>query len=360
MTAKVLVFGGAGRVGGCVVRDIQTHAQAEVTVAGRRDSPPPKNAEWLRADADDRTALPAIVTGFDLVVHCAGPFRYRSTAVLEACIDRGVPYIDISDDPGFVAEAIALDPQARAAGITAVLSTGVFPGISNSMARQGVEALDEPTEIHLSYGVAGSGGAGVTVLRTTFLELQHPFEAIANGQWQRVKPYSDRETVVFPPPYGKAGVYWFSTVEAYSLPRSFPVQTVTTKFGSIPDFYNALTWLVAQLPPSWLQKPAVIEFLSQGGYATTQVLDRFTGVGLAMRSRVVGKKNGESAEYRSFFTHDNTAVAAGAGAGSVAELLLSGALQKPGVWVVEQALTTPQFLQTARKRDLVVAGELFS
>jgi saccharopine dehydrogenase-like NADP-dependent oxidoreductase len=60
-----------------------------------------------------------------------------------------------------------------------------------------------------------------TVMRTTFLGLQEPFEAWIDHQWQSVKPYSDRETVQFPEPYGKAGVYWFDMPEAFTLVDSF-------------------------------------------------------------------------------------------------------------------------------------------
>lgn len=60
------------------------------------------------------------------------------------------------------------------------------------MVRQGVEYFDEADTIHLSYTVAGSGGAGITVMRTTFLGLQQPFDAWINGQWQKVLPYTKK------------------------------------------------------------------------------------------------------------------------------------------------------------------------
>ncbi|NEO90928.1 MAG: saccharopine dehydrogenase, partial [Moorea sp. SIO3G5] len=52
--------------------------------------------------------------------------------------------------------------------------------------------------------------------------------------------------------------------------------------------------------------------------------------------------------------HENTAVAAGVGTGSIAELMLTGQLNKPGVWPVEQALSTPLFEQTIQSRGLEI------
>ena len=148
-------------------------------------------------------------------------------------------------------------------------------------------------------------------------------------------------------------------MEAATLPLSFPnLRTVITKFGSIPDFYNYLTWMVAQLPSSWLKNREMVEFLSQTSYAMTQVTDQFTGIGIAMQLEVTGLKDGQPGRITATFCHDNTATAAGAGTGSVAELLLSGELHQPGVWPVEQAVTTRLFQRTmqARGMEILVIG----
>jgi saccharopine dehydrogenase-like NADP-dependent oxidoreductase len=50
-------------------------------------------------------------------------------------------------------------------------------------------------------------------------------------------------------------------------------------------------------------------------------------------------------------------VAAGAGTGSIAELMLLGKLNKPGVWPVEQALSTELFEQTMQSRGLKINFE---
>lgn len=55
--------------------------------------------------------------------------------------------------------------------------------------------------------------------------------------------------------------------------------------------------------------------------------------------------------------HENTAVAAGAGTGSLAQLMLDGKLKQPGVWPVEQVLSTELFEQTMQSRGLKVHYE---
>jgi saccharopine dehydrogenase-like NADP-dependent oxidoreductase len=161
--------------------------------------------------------------------------------------------------------------------------------------------------------------------------------------------------VEFPPPYGKIGVYWFDMPEAFTLPESFPVQTAMTKFGTAPDFYNHLTWMVAHLwPSSWIKNAAVVEFLSQVSYFMTSITDNFSGTGVAVRSAVSGMKEGKSATFCSSTTHESAAVATGIGTGSIAEMMLGGKLDRPGVWPVEQALPTDLFEQIMASRNMSV------
>lgn len=365
MTDRILIIGGTGRIGSSVAQDLATHTSSEITITGRQLTGKTQsslslgsNVQFLALDLADLEGLKNAIASHNLVIHCAGPFVFRDATVLKTCIEAGVNYLDVSDNRAFTRKALACCDAAADAGVTAVVNTGIFPGISNSMVRHDVEQLDQVEKIHLSYVVSGSGGAGITVMRTTFLGLQQPFEAWIDNQWQVVKPYSEREKIKFPAPYGNAGVYWFDMPEAFTLVDSFPVKTVITKFGSVPDFYNHLTWIAAHIfPPSWIRNPAGVEFLSHVSHRMTSVSDHFSGIGVAIRSEVQGIKAGNSTSVCSTLSHENTAVAAGAGTGSMAELMLMGKLKKPGVWPVEQALSTELFEQTMQSRGVKINFE---
>lgn len=366
MTNKVLILGGSGRIGSSVAADLLRYTQAHITITGRNEKTGKlvsqalgKNVEFLAIDLDQKEKVQKAIASSNLVIHCAGPFHYRDASVLQSCIENQVNYLDVSDHRSFTRKALDYKPAAEKAGITAIINTGIFPGISNSMVRQGVEQLDQAEKIHLSYVVAGSGGAGITVMRTTFLGLQKPFEAWIEGKWQLVKPYSDRETIQFPPPYNRTGVYWYDMPETFTLPETFPVNTVITKFGSIPDFYNYLTgWVAKTWPPKLLQNPRIIEFLATVSYQMTNVSDRFSGIGVAIRAEVTGTKQEKPLKICLTLLHKNTAEAAGCGTGSIAELILKGRLQKPGVWAVEQALPTDLFTETMQNRGIEIQQNL--
>lgn len=363
MTKKVLVLGGKGRIGRSVARDIRKYTAAEITITGRTKEPVREQHDHSfiveTLDLSDQEKLRQLIRGKDLVVHCAGPFHYRDGIVLKTCIEEGINYIDVSDHRSFYQKVIQYREQAQKAGVTAVLNTGIFPGISNSMVRQGVEKFDTSDTIHLSYVVAGSGGAGMTVMRTTFLGLRTPFKAYINGEWQEVLPYSKREVIEFPQPYGKTGVYWFDVPETYTFAESFPVKTVITKFGSVPDLYNHLTWITAHIfPSSWIESSKGIEFFSRVSYKMTSVTDKWSGIGVAMRAKITGEKDGKKAYYYATMVHENTAVAAGYGTGMVAQFLLEEKLHNPGIHAVEQALSTDLFQQGINSRGVEIEQNL--
>ncbi|MGB3495915.1 MAG: saccharopine dehydrogenase NADP-binding domain-containing protein [Elainellaceae cyanobacterium] len=367
---RVLILGGTGRIGRSVAQDLVRHLSSdemELVITGCRSRDRTQmeaQAEWawlttqvhvMALDLDDRETLGGAIASSNLVIHCAGPFMQRDGRVLQLCIDQGVNYLDVSDCVPFTRRALEWRSAAEAAGVTAILNSGVFPGISNSMARQGVEMLDEVETVRLYYGVAGSGGAGVTVMRTTFLGLLEPVHAWLNGQWQTLKPYSDRQTVKFPPPYGKVGVYWYEVPETFTLPDSFSVKSVMTKFGSLPDLYNHMTWIVAHLfPKTWLRSPKNMEALAQVSYRMTEVSDRFSGTGIAIRVEVEGVKEGQPQQMELTMTQPDTAIAAGYGTGAIAQLMLARKLDQPGVWPVERVLPTDLFLQAMGDRGVEI------
>jgi saccharopine dehydrogenase-like NADP-dependent oxidoreductase len=309
----------------------------------------------LTLDLADHHRLREAIAAHDLVVHCAGPFRQRDANVLATCIQEGVHYVDVSDDRHFTQLAFSQREAAKAAGVTAIVNTGVFPGISNSLVRQGIEQFDRADEVHLSYVVASSGGAGITVMRTTFLNIQNPFEAWIDGQWQPVQPYTDREVIAFPGPFGRTNVYWFDMPESYTLVESYPLKTVSTKFGSKPDIYNRLTQMMLhRVPRPIMRNPGFVEMMAHISYWMTEVSDRFSGTGVAVRAQVIGEKEGSRVGYCANFVHPNAAVATGYGTGSIAQFILSGQINQPGVWAVEQVLTTELFEHSMNQRNSTI------
>lgn len=194
----VVVLGGTGRVGSSTAAALlKAVPSAVLSLASRNQEsydaaiarrPELRPATRRSVNIDDPSSLLAALKGADLVIHTAGPFQRRQDcAVLEACIAVGVPYLDVCDDTAYSQRAKALHGKAAAAGVPAITTGGIYPGVSNvmaahmiSMARkeytddfkyvdQAPVDAPQPTRVLYSYFTAGSGGAGPTILNTTFL-----------------------------------------------------------------------------------------------------------------------------------------------------------------------------------------------
>ncbi len=64
------------------------------------------------------------------------------TRFVEQCLSRGIHYVDISADYGFLSEVEKLDELAKQNGATAMLSVGVAPGLTNMLAARARERME--------------------------------------------------------------------------------------------------------------------------------------------------------------------------------------------------------------------------
>jgi saccharopine dehydrogenase-like NADP-dependent oxidoreductase len=125
---KLLVLGG-GAQGRVIATDLATALpHARVTVADLRDPQlgGPGNLRWREADLADAAALAPLIAEHDRVVGALP--SSLGFAAMRAAIAAGRSMVDVS----FCAEdSLALDAEARRAGVTIVPDCGLAPGLSH-------------------------------------------------------------------------------------------------------------------------------------------------------------------------------------------------------------------------------------
>src|SRR5205085_6939542 len=124
----------------------------------------------VRIDAADEHELVALIRGYDVV---ANTMTYHfGLQVTRASIRAGVNYLDLGGLHN-TPRQLALDHEARAAGVSIVLGCGATPGVSNILARRGADDLDTVEAIHIAFAshrsIAPSPG-----LLDTFLDEFSP------------------------------------------------------------------------------------------------------------------------------------------------------------------------------------------
>ena len=190
-------------------------------------------ARALRIDANDPDAVANAAGGARLVMNAVTP-EFNMT-IMKACLKAGVDYQDMASgqtptrtiDEVFL-EQLALDGDFRKAGLTALLSTGMDPGVTNTFAANGYEDLDRCFEIRIKdFSIFDSPvPLQVWSQETYFTDCAQPPLLYEDGEFKRVEIFGRREKYKFPEPFGLGTVICHDHEEVSTLPRLLP-----RKFG---------------------------------------------------------------------------------------------------------------------------------
>jgi len=323
LALNVLVVGGSGRVGGSTVRWLQTLSDRQkreisIAVGGRnRESYdaairnnviPPSGVDFFPMDIDgDVSALfrslkrwksACTTSDYFLVVNTAGPFQGRRyPTLLSSCLDLSLPYIDVCDEWELAkASKLELDRKAKDAGVPAIVSCGIWPGVSALMAAEGVSQLKESfgeevciDAIDYSFFTAGTGNAGPTIVSATFLLLATEVITFVNGERKDVEPWTGKREVDFGTNIGYRSVWLLDNpdVPTTALYLTKGKQEIppncSSRFGTAPLFWNYLFGAMKVLPKSLLYNRLMMQKLSIFSEPIIRLVDMLVGATNAMR-----------------------------------------------------------------------------
>ncbi len=207
--------------------------------------------EAKQLNVENRIALTKAIAGSDLVINTTLP-KYN-LGIMQAALEVRADYLDPSAagprEPGGLAgifEQVAMGEAFKAAGLTALVSMGLDPGISNVMARSAAERLDVVDAIRIRSGsVAALPGYTSFPLysREVFLsDILTPPTVWLDGGLQNRAPLSEPEEYPFPPPVGSQRTYLISHEEVKTLPKYLgkPIGRVDFKYVLEPHLVQAI------------------------------------------------------------------------------------------------------------------------
>ena len=164
-----LVYGAYGYTGALVLREALARGLRPV-IAGRDARAlaavgEPHGLVRRAVSLDDTRALEAALDGVRLVLHCAGPFVHTSRPMVDACLRRGVHYLDVTGEIGVFEATAARDAEARAAKVTLLPGVGFDVVPSDCLAAHLARRLPGATQLTLAFrGLGGvSRGTATTM-----------------------------------------------------------------------------------------------------------------------------------------------------------------------------------------------------
>jgi saccharopine dehydrogenase-like NADP-dependent oxidoreductase len=199
---RVAVVGGDGFYSRYPVADLLRFTGAQVLVASRRAPQrlrPTDRVVPVACDLRDPRALRGAIRGSAVVVHCAGPFQHLPLEPLQAAIATGVHYVDISEDRAYRQRALAMDTEARAAGIVVLNGASVVPGMQALVTELLRPRFDELLAVCGSAAPDTRRHRGHAMFHTMLLGAGRPFQAPRKGLPVRVYGWREPEWFDFPP-----------------------------------------------------------------------------------------------------------------------------------------------------------------
>ena len=229
---KILVLG-AGRMGYGAVYDLVRQPDVEqVTVA---DAVAEKahhvasavgggKAVPVHVDVADQKAAVDVMRGHDAALSCV---VYKlNVALARAAVAARTNFCDLGGNNDVVDAELALDREAKAAGINIIPDCGLAPGMVAMLVAHAAGRLQELEEIHIRVGGLPQNPKPPLNYQMVFSveglinEYIEPARIIRDGKIATVESMTEIEELEFPPPFGKLEAFQTSGGTS-TLPDTF-------------------------------------------------------------------------------------------------------------------------------------------
>lgn len=219
MDTDLLLYGSYGYTGRLIAERAVDHGLAPI-LAGRRAEPVERQARAL--DCPHRVFSlehPSVVrehlNGVDAVLNCAGPYSATADPFVEACIDTGTDYLDISGEYEPIERIASRNENASQATVTLLPAVGFDVVPTDCLAAFLASELPSATELELA--IEGAATLSKGTMKTLIEGLGADGAVRRNGKIETVPPASERRTVDF---------------------GSGPTSTVTIPWGDVATAYH--------------------------------------------------------------------------------------------------------------------------
>ncbi len=374
---RIAVIGGAGGMGSVTTADAAASEGVERVLLVDRDreraeaiARAHENVE-VRAPGESAADMRAALAGADAVVNAAS--HRLNLPVMQACLEVGAHYTDLGGLYYFAIEQYELDQAFRDAGLSAAISMGAAPGITNMLAAAAVAELETVESIEvLDAVVAGrpydpdEPYVPAYAADTLIDEFTRPAPMFIDGREQLMPAAGGARTYHLPE--GDVECIYTIHSEQATLPRSYAdrgIRTVEWRLGLPPAHTLPLRALVAagmaSTEPVHVDgcdvrpRDVLVAVLARQGGAPDDpaALER-------LRAHVVGTSGGERVEIdadlplaqHAEWGTDSGTYSTGVPPSIAAQLLASGQALRTGVGGPEVMLPVDAFFAALARRGM--------
>src|SRR3954462_5261283 len=254
---KTLVLG-SGRMGLGAAYDLAHNSDVEaVTLADIDIERARAVAETIKServtpaqvDVADSQQVIELMRGHDAAISCV--VYHHNLRLARAAIEARVNFCDLGGNNSVVADELALDEEARAAGINIIPDCGLAPGMVSVLVAHGADRFEQLDAVHIRVGGLPQNPQPPLNYQIVFSveglinEYVERARVIRGGQIVEVDSLTEIESLEFPAPFGKMEAFQTSGGTS-TLPENFigRVQEVDYKTIRYPGHCEQFKLLV--------------------------------------------------------------------------------------------------------------------
>ncbi|SRR5581483_2644687 len=371
---NILVLG-AGRMGLGAVYDLAQQSDVEkITVADmslhaaeRVASRVGRKVDAAQIDCDDQAAVVKLMRGHASTISCVN--YWLNERLAKAAIEAGSHFCDLGGNNTVVDKELALDAEAKAAGLNIIPDCGLAPGMVAVLVAHAIERVENAQEVHIRVGGLPQNPEPPLDYQLVFSveglinEYIEPARVIRDGRVVEVESMTEIELLEFPEPFGRMEAFQTSggtstLVETYlGKVRELDYKTIRypghcSKFKTMIDLglcsSNPIDVDGAKVKPRRVLGELLIKNLPHDGPDAVLVRVEVAGGGKKLRYDIIDHldpQTGLSAMMRT------TAFPASI----VALMMARGQTTSKGALPQERCIPPQLFMDELSKRQIVVS-----
>jgi saccharopine dehydrogenase-like NADP-dependent oxidoreductase len=362
---SILILGGYGNTGRCLVPLLLSQTDVQLILAGRNKEKAQLFADQLNkqfkgnrvsgayADAANMTSLKQVFKDVNFVLVASSTVKYVKE-VATAALESGIDYLDIQYSQKKVPILKSLEKEIKKAGLCFITEAGFHPGLPAAMVRFVAPNFSLLEKAIVRSVIRPKGG---WPLSDSLYELVEEFKDYRSlfykdGNWQKAK-MRDMPKIDFGDQFGQKLCYPMFLEEMGSLPELFPSIKET-------GFYIAgFNWFV-----DWIVSPLMmftLKIFPQKGVKPMAKLMHW-GIktfskppyGVVLMIEAEAEKDGAKKKMEVLAFHEDgyqfTAIPV------VACLLqyLDGSLKKPGLWMMGHIIDPNRLVEDMKRMGIQI------
>lgn len=374
---------GAGAIGSAVAADLASRddvSQVQICDARARslqalhETIQSPKLRSFQLDVRDANVLEPVLAGSDCVLGCASPDLNPMLAATS--IKLGSNFCDLGGSDDIVDRELALNDDAREAGVWIVPNCGLAPGLANILCMRGLDEFEEVESVFVRVGDVPLDPQPPFNFRISWSaervldDYTHAVQSIRDGKIVEDEPLTHLEEIVFDEPFG--------TLEAFYTAGGLSTLTSDLE-GRVRQFnHKTIRW------PGHASQMAFLLGLGLGEDQSVDVRTHLTYRDILARKlrqklggqfddavllRVVlhGTKGGEKRTlvYQMIQTYDKelgqSAIrrCAAVPTAAIAAIIASGAIQGGGAAPPERIVPLDDFLSEMGNRGISISKHWF-